>query len=99
MAVHPGVTVATHGAATAQSDALFARAKTLIPGGVNSPGARLPRGRRHAALHRARRRAHTSRTRTARRYLDFVLSWGPMILGHAHPEVLAGGHRSRRDAA
>ena len=30
-----------------------------------------------------------------RRYVDLVGSWGPMILGHAHPAVVDGGHRRR----
>jgi len=72
---------------TTESEALFARAQAVSPGGVNSPV-----------------RAFRSVGGTPRfmkfgqgawltdvddnRYLDFVGSWGPMLLGHAHPQVL-----------
>ena len=32
-------------------------------------------------------------------YIDYVGSWGPMVLGHAHPEVVAGGAAGRRRMA
>ena len=45
------------------------------------------------AVHRGRRR-RTSSTSTATRYVDYVGSWGPLILGHAHPEVLEASSRT-----
>ena len=66
---------------------LFARAQKHIPGGVNSP-VRLPLGRRHAPVLPERAPAPRCRTPTASG-TDYVGSWGPMILGHAHPEVIA----------
>ena len=57
-------------------------------------GARVPGGRRHAAVHGQRRRARISPTPTASQYVDLVSSWGPMILGHAHPAVVAAVQRA-----
>lgn len=78
--------------ATEVSARLFAEASAVIPGGVNSPV-----------------RAFTSVGGTPRfitsangywltdadgnRYVDLVCSWGPMILGHAHPDVVAAVQR------
>lgn len=72
---------------TARSESLFSQAQSLIPGGVNSPV-----------------RAFRSVGGTPRfidhgegpfvwdvdgnRYIDYVLSWGPLTLGHAHPAVV-----------
>ena len=82
--------------ATAASAALFADACAVIPGGVNSPV-----------------RAFTSVGGTPRfitsatgywltdadgnRYVDLVCSWGPMILGHAHPAVVDAVQRVAAD--
>lgn len=64
----------------------FEHAKKLIPGGVNSP-VRAFRGVGGTPVYFD----HASGARFAdldgNTYLDYVLSWGPMILGHAHPEV------------
>jgi glutamate-1-semialdehyde 2,1-aminomutase len=70
-----------------RSDKLMERARALIPGGVNSP----VRAFRAVGGHpRVIARAAGSRIWDAdgREYVDYVGSWGPMILGHAHPEVL-----------
>jgi glutamate-1-semialdehyde 2,1-aminomutase len=69
------------------SDRLFERAKRLIPGGVNSPV------RAFRAVGRAPlfiREAAGARITDAdgNSYIDYVGSWGPMILGHAHPVVI-----------
>jgi glutamate-1-semialdehyde 2,1-aminomutase len=70
------------------SAALFARASVVLPGGVNSPvrafravggTPRFTRSAQGPYLHDA----------DGRRYVDLICSWGPMILGHAHPDVLA----------
>ena len=66
------------------------------------PRPRVPRRRRHARLHRARR-GRVPLGADGRAYLDYVGSWGPMILGHAHPAVVAavqrrGGARARATA-
>ena len=81
----PGGNAAT---TTAASEALFERARAVTPGGVNSPV-----------------RAFTAVGGTPRfitsasgawltdadgnDYVDLICSWGPMLLGHAHPEVQA----------
>jgi glutamate-1-semialdehyde 2,1-aminomutase len=70
------------------NETLFARAQRVIPGGVNSPvrafGAvgGTPRFFERAAG------AHLWDAE-GRRYVDYVGSWGPMVLGHTHPAVVA----------
>jgi glutamate-1-semialdehyde 2,1-aminomutase len=70
------------------SAALLERAISVIPGGVNSPvrsfngvGGIPPFIKRAEGSHLI--------DEDSNRYIDYVLSWGPMILGHAHPEVVA----------
>ena len=65
----------------------FSARAARIPGGVNSPGARVPLGGRHAAFHPARQ-GRDGLGRRRQRYIDYVGSWGPLIVGHAHPEVV-----------
>ena len=76
------------GALRTTSD-LFRRAQRLIPGGVNSP----VRSMRAVGLDEPFfvRRAEGAylETEDGRRLLDWVCSWGPLILGHAHPDVVA----------
>lgn len=74
--------------ATAVSERLFAAAQQVIPGGVNSP---VRAFRSVGGTPRFIARAHGPYLVDAdgNRYLDLVLSWGPLILGHAHPDVLA----------
>jgi glutamate-1-semialdehyde 2,1-aminomutase len=71
-----------------QSDAWFDRARAVTPGGVNSPV------RAFAAVGGTPRFMSSGRGAWLRdvdgnEYVDLVCSWGPMLLGHAHPEVLA----------
>ena len=51
-------------------------------------GPRLSRRRRHADLLQARRGRLSGHDEDGRRYIDYVGSWGPMIVGHAHPAVV-----------
>jgi glutamate-1-semialdehyde 2,1-aminomutase len=74
-----------------RSQAAFARAKELIPGGVNSP-ARAFGGVGGEPIFIARAQGAFLYDLDGNRYLDYVGSWGPMILGHAHPQVLAAIH-------
>src|SRR6202522_1809727 len=73
---------------TSRSESLFARAREVTPGGVNSPvrafGAvgGVPR-------FMVRGSGPYLTDADGREYVDLVCSWGPMILGHAHPSVLA----------
>jgi glutamate-1-semialdehyde 2,1-aminomutase len=70
-----------------QSEALFARAQRVIPGGVNSP-VRAFKGVGGNPLFFARGEGAFLFDADGRRYIDYVCSWGPLILGHAHPRVL-----------
>ena len=68
--------------------ALFAASQRRIPGGVNSP-VRAFRGVGGDPLFIARAEGPYLWDVEGRRYIDYVGSWGPMIHGHAHPEILA----------
>jgi len=67
---------------------LFARAKQTIPGGVNSP-VRAFRGVGGDPVFFASAHGATLVDVDGNSYVDYVGSWGPMILGHAQPQVLA----------
>ena len=69
-----------------KSHAAFARAKQLIPGGVNSP-ARAFGGVGGEPIFFDRGEGAYLYDIDGNRYIDYIGSWGPMILGHAHPEV------------
>jgi glutamate-1-semialdehyde 2,1-aminomutase len=73
------------------SEELFARAVELMPGGVNSP-VRAFRGVGGTPRFIARARGATLTDVDGRTYIDYVGSWGPMILGHADPEVIDALH-------
>jgi glutamate-1-semialdehyde 2,1-aminomutase len=72
---------------TDQNQQLFERARALIPGGVNSP---VRAFRAVGGTPRFVRRAQGAYFWDANgeRYIDYIGSWGPMILGHGHPRVL-----------
>jgi len=74
--------------APTQSIALFDRARRVIPGGVNSP-VRAFRAVGGTPLFIARGSGAHLHDVDGRRYLDFVTSWGALILGHGHPEVVS----------
>jgi glutamate-1-semialdehyde 2,1-aminomutase len=76
------------GRATAASERLFAAAQRVLPGGVNSP-VRAFRGVGGTPRFIARGEGAWLEDADGNRYFDLVLSWGPLILGHTHPEVLA----------
>ena len=71
-----------------RSHAAFARAKALIPGGVNSP-ARAFGGVGGEPIFFASATGQWLTDIDGNRYLDYIGSWGPMILGHRHPRVVA----------
>jgi len=78
------------------SRALFARAERVIPGGVNSPV------RAFAAVGGEPPfvvRAHGAHivTRDGATLVDYVGTWGPALLGHAHPEIVEAVCRAARD--
>ena len=71
-----------------KSRSLFNRAKKLIPGGVNSP----VRAGKSVAMDPpfiTSAKGALIQDADGNEYIDYVASWGPMILGHAHPEVVA----------
>ena len=72
---------------TTQNDILFSRAQRSTPGGVNSP---VRAFRSVGGTPRFITRADGPYFWDAddKRYIDYIGSWGPMILGHAHPEVI-----------
>jgi glutamate-1-semialdehyde 2,1-aminomutase len=70
------------------SRAAFARARNLIPGGVNSP-ARAFGGVGGEPIFFARAQGQRLTDIDGNTYLDYIGSWGPMILGHRHPRVVA----------
>lgn len=72
---------------TEHSMQLFTDARTLIPGGVNSP-VRACRAVGTDPLFVAEASGCTITDVDGNRFVDFVGSWGPMIVGHAHPEVV-----------
>jgi glutamate-1-semialdehyde 2,1-aminomutase len=69
------------------SKRLFKRAAALIPGGVNSP-VRAFRAVGGNPLFIERAKGSRIYDADGNAYIDYVLSWGPMILGHAHPRVV-----------
>src|SRR3989338_7230241 len=72
---------------TSRNAALFERAKKLIPGGVNSP---VRAFKAVGGTPRFVQRAQGAHFWDAdgQRYIDYIGSWGPMILGHGHPAVV-----------
>ncbi|WP_218421927.1 glutamate-1-semialdehyde 2,1-aminomutase [Stutzerimonas stutzeri] len=70
-----------------RSETLFASAQTHIPGGVNSP-VRAFRSVGGTPLFLKHAEGAYVIDEDDKRYVDYVGSWGPMILGHSHPQVL-----------
>jgi glutamate-1-semialdehyde 2,1-aminomutase len=70
------------------SQGLFERAERVIPGGVNSP-VRAFRAVGGTPRFMVSGRGPYLTDADGREYVDLVCSWGPMILGHAHPDVIA----------
>ena len=77
----------------AKSQEIFARAKQLMPGGVNSP-ARAFGGVGGEPIVFDRAAGPHLFDVDGNCYLDYIGSWGPMILGHGHPKVLAAVHQA-----
>lgn len=73
---------------TDRNDDLFASARAVIPGGVNSP-VRAYGSVGGTPRFLASARGATVTDAAGREYIDLVASWGPALLGHAHPEVVA----------
>ncbi|MFZ9480054.1 MAG: glutamate-1-semialdehyde 2,1-aminomutase [Burkholderiaceae bacterium] len=73
---------------TAKSEALFAKAQHTIPGGVNSP-VRAFRSVGGTPRFFAKAKGPYGWDADGNRYVDYICSWGPAIVGHAHPDVIA----------
>ncbi|MEK9761622.1 MAG: glutamate-1-semialdehyde 2,1-aminomutase [Deltaproteobacteria bacterium] len=71
-----------------QSSSLFARAQLRIPGGVNSPVRAFKSVRGTPLFIREGKGSHITDV-DGNDYIDYIGSWGPLILGHCHPEVMA----------
>ncbi|MEO8451978.1 MAG: aminotransferase class III-fold pyridoxal phosphate-dependent enzyme, partial [Gemmatimonadota bacterium] len=80
---------------TARSSLLFERALRVMPGGVSSP---VRAFKRVGGTPRFMARGAGAWLEDAdgNRYVDLVLSWGPMILGHGDPEVITAVERTAR---
>jgi len=78
---------------TERSDQLFAQAVELMPGGVNSP-VRAFRGVGSTPRFIRSARGATMTDVDGKTYIDYVGSWGPMILGHADPEIISALHEA-----
>ena len=72
---------------TTQSLTLFKTAQQVIPGGVNSP-VRAFKSVGGQPLFIERGEGPYLFDVDGNRYIDYVLSWGPLIVGHAHPQVV-----------
>src|SRR5687767_9493887 len=66
---------------------IMSRSRDLFPGGVNSP-VRAFRGVGGDPIVAASGEGARIRDADGKEYIDYVLSWGPLVLGHAHPMVL-----------
>ncbi|TGZ99017.1 glutamate-1-semialdehyde 2,1-aminomutase [Rodentibacter pneumotropicus] len=71
----------------ANSTALFSRAQQIIPGGVNSP-VRAFKGVGGTPVFIQKAQGAYIYDTDSKQYIDYVGSWGPMILGHNHPTIL-----------
>src|SRR6059036_3118094 len=76
-----------------KSEALFRRAVEIVPGGVNSP-VRAFRSVGGQPVFIARGEAAHLFDVDGNRYIDYVGSWGPLLLGHRHPEIIAALERA-----
>jgi glutamate-1-semialdehyde 2,1-aminomutase len=89
------MTEARAGVDTRTSQVLYARAVGLLPGGVNSPVRAMRSIDRDHPIFIERGEGFELVDVDGHRYVDWVCSWGPLILGHAHPQVV----EAVRDAA
>ncbi len=72
----------------AKSQQLFERAQRAIPGGVNSP-VRAWRGVGGTPPFIVRGQGSRIFDADGNEYIDYIGSWGPLLLGHRHPDILA----------
>jgi len=77
---------------------LWARANAVLVGGVNSP-VRAFKAVGGTPFFAASGEAHVLRDVEGREYIDYVLAWGPLVLGHAHPHVVEAVIRAMENGA
>jgi glutamate-1-semialdehyde 2,1-aminomutase len=80
--------VSSASSTTSRSADIYRRAVGLLPGGVNSP-VRAMRSIGRDPIFIAAGRGSTITDVDGNDYIDYVCSWGPLILGHAHPDIVA----------
>lgn len=80
---------------TRKSDILFQEAQLLLPGGVNSPVRAFRSVGRSPLFIKRARGAHVW-DEDGNKYIDYVGSWGPMILGHAQPQIVKSIQRAAK---
>ncbi|HRH34371.1 MAG TPA: aminotransferase class III-fold pyridoxal phosphate-dependent enzyme, partial [Catalimonadaceae bacterium] len=80
-----------------ESENLFSRAQKSIPGGVNSPVRAFKSVGGHPIFIKKAEGAWLY-DEDGNRYLDFINSWGPMILGHAHPLIQEAVSKALKDS-
>ena len=80
-------------ALTPSNEQAFALAQTAIPGGVNSP-VRAFKGVGGEPIFMASAQGAHIHDIEGKAYVDYVGSWGPMVVGHAHPQVLQAVHQA-----
>ncbi len=81
---------------TTQSSEQFKRAQATIPGGVNSPVRAFKAVGGEPPFIASAKGAHITDI-DGNRYIDYIQSWGPMVLGHAHPVVVEAVQRQATD--
>jgi glutamate-1-semialdehyde 2,1-aminomutase len=79
-----------------RSETLFELSQQVIPGGVNSPVRAFRSVGGTPVFFQRAQGAHFWDV-DGKRYIDYVGSWGPLVLGHAHPEVVEAVQRAARD--
>lgn len=79
-----------------RSEALMEKARKVIPGGVNSP-VRAFKGVGGKPLFIRRGEGSRIWDEDGNEYIDFVGSWGPLLLGHRHPEIVAAIEEALED--
>ena len=80
---------------TTQSEKLFSAARAVMPGGVNSP-VRAFNGVGGTPVYFISGEGARLTDADGKRYIDYIGSWGPAILGHSHPEILHAVAQSMR---
>ncbi len=86
-----------HDLSTKQSEAFFEEARQVIPGGVNSP-VRAFKSVGGTPRFIARADGAYLEDVDGQRYVDYVGSWGPMLFGHAHPDVVRAVQQAALDS-